>query len=173
MMLPAVLFQSPLNIHKMSQVICHHSWVLVWPWENLSRSLSVGPPPIGYSPNHMESLWMPPVSQTSMSMLPKSHMCRVLFKGSQPMSAFSTYPFFSILAIPSVKLVRDRSSISLVIILTLGSRSKTPIGFWHFSHFVTSLGYVYHTTCHTDIGIGELVIHFTLWHGSTLYCSWP
>jgi hypothetical protein len=58
------IFESPLNIHKMSQVICHHSWVLVWPWENLPRSLSVGPPPIGYSSSHMESLWMPPASQT-------------------------------------------------------------------------------------------------------------
>ena len=100
-------------------------------------------------------------------------MCRVLFKGSEPVSAFSTYPFLYILAIPGVELVRDRSNISLVIILTLGLRSKTPVGFWHFLIFVTFLGCIYHTTCYTDIGIGELVIYFTLQHGSTVYCSWP
>ena len=33
-------FESPLNIHKMSQVICRHFWV-GWPWENLPRLLSV------------------------------------------------------------------------------------------------------------------------------------
>ena len=64
MKLATVVFELPLNIHKMSQVICRHSWVLVWPWKNLSRSLSVGPPLIGYSSNHMESFWMPPASQT-------------------------------------------------------------------------------------------------------------
>ena len=101
------------------------------------------------------------------------------------MSAFSTYHFLYILAIPSVESVRNRSSISLVIILTLGSRSKTPVGFWHFWCFVTSLGCVYYTTCYTDIGIGELVIHLLcgmdplcifhghdllyFYHGSALY----
>ena len=35
-----------------------------WPWENLPRSLSVGPPPIGYSSSHMESSWMPPAFRT-------------------------------------------------------------------------------------------------------------
>ena len=76
------------------------------------------------------------------------------------MSAFSAYPFSYILAIPSVKLVRDRSKYSLVITLILGSRSKTPVGFGHLLIYLfLPLGWVYHTTCYTDIGIGELVIH--------------
>jgi len=75
-------------------------------------------------------------------------------------SAFSAYPFFYILAIPSVKSVRDRSKYSLVITLILGSRSKTPVGFGHLLLYLfLPLGCVYHTTCYTDIGIGELVIH--------------
>ena len=55
--------------------------------------------------------------------------------------------------------------------LVRGRRPQSDFGI--FSFFVTSLGCVYHTTCYTDIGIGELVIHFTLRHGSTVYCSWP
>ena len=122
-------FESPLNIHKMSQVICRHFWVLV----GLGRTF------LDHCQLVLLRLVILPViwrvrgcllhSELIVSMLPESHMCRVLFKGSQPVSAFSTYPFLYILAIPSVELVRDHSSISLVIILTLGSRSKTPAGF--------------------------------------------
>jgi hypothetical protein len=57
-------FESPLNIHKMSQVICHHSWVSVGLGRTFLDHCQFGPPPIGYSSSHMESSWMPPAFRT-------------------------------------------------------------------------------------------------------------
>lgn len=73
---------------------------LVWPWENLPRSLSVGPPPIGYSSSLMESLWMPPASQTYLCQCCLSHICVVfcskevsLCRPSQRILSFISWPF--------------------------------------------------------------------------------
>ena len=103
-----------------------------------------------------------------------SHTC-VMFCSKEVSLCRPSQCILSYISWPS--LVSSWFAIVLVSIwwsfLHLVRGRRPQLDFWHLLYFFTSMGCFFYTTCYTDIGIGELVIHFTLRHGSTVYCSWP
>ena len=75
------IFESPLNIHKMSQVICHHSWVLVGHGRTFLAHCQLVLLRLVILPVIWRGRECLLHSDLIVSMLPESHLCRVLFKG--------------------------------------------------------------------------------------------